>query len=354
MSAPRDQTPPAAGWRARLEAGLVRGWQRRGLVYWAFLDMSLLWRWIALWRRKRAAAQGTRVGVPVIVVGNVTVGGTGKTPTVIALVEALRARGFAPGVISRGHGRRGDAIQLVAPDTAPDLVGDEPALIVARTGVPMAVGADRVAAARALLAAHPGIDLLLSDDGLQHHALARDIELVLFDARGAGNRACLPAGPLREPADRPRDATLFVGCPVDATLSVNAPAFTLDIRPGAAWQLCAPERRRPLADWIGQPLQAAAGIGAPEKFFAMLRAHGLDPRMLALPDHARFDASSFAALGPDDILITEKDAIKCRALPALAADARLWVVPIDAIPPAALLDLIAAALTEKAHGHQAA
>ncbi|WP_028310247.1 tetraacyldisaccharide 4'-kinase [Derxia gummosa] len=373
-------SPAAPGLRARLEGWLTRGWQRHGLVYWMFLDLSLLWRWFALRKRRRQAGRGERVGVPVIVVGNVTVGGTGKTPTVIALVEALRERGFTPGVVSRGHGgsavagasvadggaRRADqaetapatalpaGILAVTPAASPTIVGDEPALIVARTGVPMTVGADRVAAARALIAAHPGIDVLLSDDGLQHYRLARDIELVLFDARGAGNRACLPAGPLREPVERPRDATLFVGCPVDPALAAGAPAFTLDIEPGAAWQLCAPERRRPLADWAGKPVQAAAGIGAPEKFFAMLRAHGLAPRTLALPDHARFDAGTLAALGPQDVLITEKDAIKCRAVPALAGDARLWVVPIDARLPDGLLRLLADRLTEKRHGPQAA
>jgi len=369
----------AMNWRARLEAWLTAGWQRRGIVYWAFLDISLLWRWIAD-RRRRRAGDGVRVGVPVVIVGNVVAGGTGKTPTVIALVEALRERGWTPGVVSRGHGRAADRAALsaaptdtaragstdairaharaatlpVTPDAPADLVGDEPALIVARTGVPMTVGADRVAAARALLADHPDIDVIVSDDGLQHYALARDVELVLFDARGAGNRACLPAGPLRESADRPRDATLFVGCPVDPALAAGAPAFSLDIRPGAVWQLAASERRRPLADWAGRRVQAAAGIGAPEKFFAMLRAAGLDVRALPLPDHARFDAASFAGRSPDDLLITEKDAIKCRAVPALASDARLWVVPIDAVLPAALLDLVTAALTEKAHGPQAA
>jgi tetraacyldisaccharide 4'-kinase len=275
------------------------------------------------------------VGVPVVVVGNVTVGGTGKTPTVIALVEALRAAGFIPGVVSRGYGSKGEGPRHVTPASPPDLVGDEPVLIARRTSAPVWVARDRAACAKALRAAHPDVDVIVSDDGLQHYRLARTVELVVFDQRLAGNGFLLPAGPLREPLSRRRDATL-INNPFERALPPWADTFALSLEPGDAWHLSDPSLRRPLAQFAGTRVLAAAGIGAPERFFATLRAAGLSPITRALPDHYAFLDNPFVDDSVDAVLVTEKDAVKLNAW----RDARIWVVPVEATLPARLIALV--------------
>ncbi|MEO6354770.1 MAG: tetraacyldisaccharide 4'-kinase, partial [Burkholderiaceae bacterium] len=186
-----------------LESTLSRAWLRRGLLACALWPLSRLFGTLLALRRalyRCGWLAAVRLPVPVIIVGNVFVGGTGKTPLTIWLVEALRRAGRAPGVISRGYGASTTTPRLVLPDATPQQVGDEPLLIARRAQCPVVVGRDRVAAAKALLAAHPELDCIVSDDGLQHYRLARDVEIVLFDGRGAGNGWLLPAGPLREPA----------------------------------------------------------------------------------------------------------------------------------------------------------
>ena len=325
-------------FKARVEAYLTREWQRRGAFAWALTPLACVFGAIAAVRRATFALgwrKRVRVGVPVVIVGNVTVGGTGKTPTVIALVQALRAAGFTPGVVSRGYGAKGDAPRPVTAASAPSEVGDEPVLIARRTSAPVWVSRDRVGCAKALCAAHSDVDVVVSDDGLQHYRLARDVELVVFDQRLAGNGFLLPAGPLREPVSRRRDATL-VNNPFDRALPPWPDTFALTLAPGDAWHLGDPSLRRPLAQFAGARVLAAAGIGAPERFFATLRAAGLAPATRPLPDHYAFRDNPFVHETVDAILVTEKDAVKLSAW----RDARIWVVPVEATLPPRLIALV--------------
>jgi tetraacyldisaccharide 4'-kinase len=327
-----------SGLAARIEAHLTREWQRRGALAWALTPFACVFGAIAALRRAAFALgwrKTVRIGVPVVVVGNVTVGGTGKTPTVIALVEALRAAGFEPGVVSRGYRAKIARPVAVTAASSPEQAGDEPLLIARRTGAPVWVCPDRVAAAEALCAAHERVDVIVADDGLQHYRLARDAELVVFDHRLGGNGFLLPAGPLREPLTRRRDATL-VNNPYDHTLPPWPNTFALRLAPGDAWHLDNPSLRRPLSQFSGARILASAGIGAPERFFATLRAAGLAPTTRALPDHYAFRSNPFADTDADAILITEKDAVKLGAW----RDARIWVVPVEAALDPRLIALV--------------
>lgn len=289
-----------------------------------------------------------RPGVPVIVVGNITVGGAGKTPLTIALVEALRARGFRPGVISRGYGRRARDLRRVATtDTAAD-VGDEPLLIAHRTGVPLAVAAGRYAAAK-LLERSGEIDVLIADDGLQHYTLARDIEILVIDGRrGFGNGRLLPAGPLREPLERAAACDFVVvnaGSAVAAAASVPGIGIETLLSRAVSMRLHAADAvslqdgtRTPLAAFAGQRVHAVAGIADPERFFATLRRHDIEPVPHPFPDHHVFTEADFAFADAAPVLMTEKDAVKCRGL----ARAGFHSVPIDAILPTEFLDALAA------------
>jgi tetraacyldisaccharide 4'-kinase len=281
-----------------------------------------------------------KLPVPVLVVGNIFIGGTGKTPLTIWLAATLRAAGFSPGIISRGHGGAGSG--EVTPQSLAAEVGDEPLLIATRTGCPVMVGRDRPRAGRALLAAHPGVDILISDDGLQHYALRRDIEIVLFDGRGAGNGWLLPAGPLREPVSRKRDFTIVNTPELTPQLAnaVGGAPFRMQLAGRFAERMTQRAERIALRDLAGQRIAAAAGIGNPGRFFAMLRGHGLAFAELALPDHHDFLDDPFARLDADVILITEKDAVKCGQIENLKHDPRLWVVPVTAQLDAALAEQI--------------
>ena len=249
--------------------------------------------------------------VPVVVVGNVVAGGAGKTPVVIALVDYLQSRGLRPGVVSRGYGRQADDCRLVTSDALPRNVGDEPLLIHRRTGAPVAVAASRARAANALLAAHPDLDLLICDDGLQHLALHRDIEICLFDDRGIGNGLLLPAGPLREPW--PRSVDLIVS---SGLLPGGAMVYRMQ-RTLAEHGVRADGSRLALASLVAKEgqsppeLTALAGTAQPPAFFRMLRARGLHlSRTVALPDHADFDTAPWQIHSDSLVLCTEKDAVK--------------------------------------------
>ena len=336
---------------------LSAAWQRRGLLVCLLWPLSLLFGLAATLRRRLYTAgwqASTRLPVPVIVVGNIFVGGTGKTPLTIWLVQALRQAGYVPGVISRGYAAQsGDgqlAVQQVTAASLAAAVGDEPLLIAARAQCPVVVGRNRVAAAEALLQAHPEVNLILSDDGLQHYRLQRDIEIVLFDARGAGNGWLLPAGPLREPASRRRDFTVANAATMPA--SMPASAIRMQLVGDQAEQLADPSRTRALASLQDPALRlaAAAGIGNPQRFFSMLTAAGLRFEALALPDHHDFSDNPFAALQAEIILITEKDAVKCRQIETIRNDPRIWVVPVTAQIDAALSQQI----LEKLRGHSTA
>lgn len=323
-----------------LEARLLRAWSRRGPLAWLLLPPAALFRLLVALRRllyRRGLLRSTRLPVPVVVVGNIFVGGTGKTPFTIWLVQALRALGVVPGVVSRGYGSRHGAATVVDAAAQAAEVGDEPLLIAREGGCPVVVGRDRVAAARTLLAAFPDVNLIVADDGLQHYALARDVEIVVCDERANGNGWMLPAGPLREPASRRRDftvANLPPGMP-----DAPAPVSTMRLLSRHAYRLADRADSVPLTSLAGggRRIAAAAGIGNPDRFFAMLRAVGLQlDSALALPDHYDFARDPFASVHADLILITEKDAVKCLQLESFRNDPRLWVVPVSAQVDSAL------------------
>ena len=264
------------------------------------------------WLYRRGWLRSEHPGRPVIVVGNVIAGGAGKTPVVIALVKHLQARGLRPGVISRGYGRSAQDCRAVQPDSPASEVGDEPALIarsVAGGGtVPVFVAPRRIIAARALLTAHPDTDVIVCDDGLQHLALRRDLEICIFNDQGIGNGFLLPAGPLREPWPRAVDMVLHAGsAPPRGT---SAPAFVLQ-RSLAPYALQSDGHHVPLAQLQGQPLHAVAAVARPAEFFAMLRTQRLTlEHTEALPDHYDFDSWQRISDQRLRLICTDKDAVK--------------------------------------------
>ncbi|MGI4720919.1 MAG: tetraacyldisaccharide 4'-kinase [Janthinobacterium lividum] len=338
-----------------LESTLTRAWLRRGPLALALLPFALLFRLLAGIRGllyRTGIKESARLPVPVVVVGNIFIGGTGKTPLTIWLAQALREAGLRPGVISRGHGGAQSSPRAVTPRSDPLEVGDEPLLIAARARCPVVVGRKRLDAGRALLAAHPEVDVLIADDGLQHYALARDVEIVLFDGRGVGNGWLLPAGPLREPPSRRRDFTVVNAPEIAPALAraVGGNPFRMVLAGDVAEPLNRPGAGVPLAQLRGKRIVAAAGIGNPARFFDMLRAAGLTVGELPLPDHHDFRDRPFDLVDADVILITEKDAVKCRQLDNLKDDPRLWVVPVTARIDSALAEQI----VEKCRGRSTA
>ena len=304
---------------------LPEQWLGRGLAAQCLRPVSWLYGALASARRL-AYLQGWlashRVQATVIVVGNVVAGGAGKTPTTIALMQHLLQRGWTVGVVSRGHGRQTTDTRPVQAHSTPTEVGDEPLLIAQATGVPVWVGASRAEAARQLLLAHPGTQIVVCDDGLQHLALARDIEICVMDDRGVGNGWLLPAGPLREPWPRP----------VDLLLHTGTPAVTGGFqgqRRLAAQAVRANGERVGLASLQGQAVDAVAGLARPQAFFDMLQGAGLQlVQTHALPDHADFADWPTAAL-QRPLLCTEKDAAKLwlRQPEALAVPLQLDIEP---------------------------
>lgn len=296
-----------------------------------FLLRPLEWLYRAVVQRKRqrflaGQSPSYRAPVPVIVVGNITVGGTGKTPLILYLIEHCRARGLRVGVVSRGYGAQPPSVpwRVTAEQSARE-VGDEPLLLVQRSGVALMIDPDRARAVQALLSAEP-LDLILCDDGLQHYRLARDLELVLIDAvRGLGNRRCLPAGPLREPQARLQsvDAVLFNGASAD-----SAEGFGFTLQPTALVNVASGERQSLDLFAPGQALHAVAGIGNPQRFFRTLEALNWRPIAHAFADHATYSAASLAFSPSLPLLMTEKDAVKCRNF----AQPDWWYLAVDARP----------------------
>ncbi len=314
--------------KAALEAWLLRRWYGGVAPGPGLRLLARLYGWLSARQRRHRRARQVDVGVPVLVVGNRVAGGSGKTPLVIALAQALAARGWRPGIVSRGHGRRGRAPLRVGPDTPAALAGDEPRLIADRTGLPVFVDRDRVAAARAARAA--GCTLVIADDGLQYLQLARQVEIEVIDGqRRYGNGRLIPAGPLREPAGAAADFTVNNGGPgvPGEVVMVLAPADAIALDDG---------RRRPLSDFAGTAVQAIAGIGHPARFFATLRVAGLEVVGHAFPDHHAYRPVDLAGL-PGPRLMTEKDAVKCRGM----APPDTWAVPVHATLPQEFLDALA-------------
>lgn len=333
-----------AGLRSRLEAWLHRQWLKKGIWAWLNAPLALLFGlilklrhfWYAYLRNTLTHTSRSErekdIPVPVLIVGNIYVGGTGKTPIVIELVTALRARGWHPGVITRGYGTsigEKPLVGLGALDAK--CFGDEPALIGTETGAPVAVHPDRLQACKDLLKNFPAVDLVISDDGLQHRKLKRNLELVVQDSRRTGNGWLLPAGPLREPVSRLKsvDGVLTRVNNMDAprlkpeTGSVRKCDVSLEIASFnnlVTGQLLDPETF--VNNFKNKTIAAVAGVARPERFFSDLRALGLSlAETLALPDHFSYDPSPFHSLKSDYIVVTSKDAVKLRMI----ADPRIWV-----------------------------
>lgn len=342
---------------------LQRVWYGRSRSRLSFYLLPFSWLFRAVvalrrWAYQAGLFRSVWVERPVIVVGNITVGGTGKTPVVLWLVDQLRAVGHTPGIISRGY--RGQSASWPLDVTAasnPEDAGDEPVLLAQRSGCIVVAGPDRVAAARRAI--ERGADVIVSDDGLQHYRLGRVCELAVVDAqRGLGNGRLLPAGPLRETADRLRqvDAILMRSASLEPSRSGlglfkpreipegPTPRIPFLIRAKGARSLVTHEQRS-LADFRGQPVHAVAGIGNPEAFFANLRAAGIIVLAHPLADHARIGPKDLDFGDNAPVLMTEKDAVKCRDL----ADPRVWAVVAETeIAPgqgALLMSIIETALT---------
>jgi len=316
---------------------LARLWYQRPLAraLLALLPLSWLFRLLVSVRRglyRGALLRSYRLPVPVVVVGNLTVGGSGKTPLVLWLTQRLREAGWRPGIISRGYRGAAASGHAVTPAGDPAQVGDEPLLLARRSGVPVYVGGDRVRTAQALLAAHPECNVIVSDDGLQHYRLQRTVEIAVFDARGAGNSQLLPAGPLREPLQRLSAVTAVVW---NSLAEVPEPlrGAARDL-PQFAMQLCAQrffalhdnQRHCAVRDLVGKRLYAIAGIGDPARFFAQLAALGLVFEAHPFADHHGYSAADLAFADDGVLLMTEKDAVKCASLTTREA----WVLPVDA------------------------
>jgi tetraacyldisaccharide 4'-kinase len=321
---------------SRFERFMRRQWGRVGCWHVVLIPLSWLFGVLSGLRRlayRAGLLKSVKLHIPVIVVGNISVGGTGKTPLVAWLAQRLQQQGYAPAVISRGYGGNSPSVSPVFPDSDPAIVGDEPVLIARRGSWPVWVGRRRAEVARALLKAHPECNVIISDDGLQHYGLQRDVELVLVDAEyGFGNGLLLPAGPLRE--DRRRLKS------VDAVVSHGNGIF-----PGAHAMrlagevfLCVADANvtATVQDFGKQTITAIAGIGRPERFFARLREMGLQCREMAFPDHHAFRQEDLQSIGSDVILMTEKDAVKCAAF----ARKNWWFLPVSAEVDEALTAVI--------------
>jgi tetraacyldisaccharide 4'-kinase len=301
---------------------LESAWYANGRAPWWTTPLSMFYGALIRLRGTLYAAGLSRsvvLPVPVIVIGNLSVGGTGKTPLTIAVVEALRDRGYAPGVVSRGYGgsQREPMLLSGAPD--PAKVGDEPCLIAA-TGVAVAIGRDRPAAARLLIDA--GCDLIVADDGLQHYRLARDLEICVIDgARRFGNERLLPAGPLREPMSRLQRVDLRV-CNGGVAAGDE---YLMQLCGGDIVSLSSGERQ-PLASLSGQRVHAVAAIGNPQRFFDSLRSKGIDVIEHAFADHHPFAATDLDFADALPVLMTDKDAVKCIGFAKL----HWWRVPVHA------------------------
>lgn len=340
-------------------------WERRGPT--SLLLWPLSWIYGCVLRIRKLITDLDLVKpkfspVPIIIVGNIRVGGTGKTPIVIALAERLSQLGWKPGIISRGFGSKTlSAPQQVRGDSDPSLVGDEPVLIAKRTHnqFPLWVFPKRQLSIHALLKHSPEVNVIISDDGLQHQGLTRwpareggrDIEFVVRDARGDGNRFLLPAGPLRESATRERDATLFTGNskPVKSAEGLSdyflsRRAFALNTQLGTPYQLINQSNTKSLEEiaqsYLPNKIKAVAALGNPQGFFDDLLRHGIAAKCVPLPDHATYTTEFFADMKAACILITEKDAVKCSHI----QDERIWVVPMSLRIPDDLADWLQAIL----------
>ena len=346
---------------------LEHHWYRITPLHLILLPISLLFRLLSATRRalyRSGILASEKLPVPVIVVGNITVGGSGKTPLTLHLVQQLLDNGWHPAIISRGFGGSAASPQAVQASSNPAEVGDEPVLMAQRKLCPVWVGRDRPAAARELLRTHPECDVILSDDGLQHYRLQRDVEIAVVDGvRRFGNGLPLPAGPLREPVARLNkvDAVVVNGGtkPVD-TYNSSGHAYRMQLHGETFYNLLNPDVTAQAADFLGLRLHAIAGIGHPQRFFAHLQQMGLTVQAHPYPDHHRYTPGDLSYPDADAILMTEKDAVKCAALleqdnvaeqKNWAAE-KCWVLRVDAQLDPALTQYILERIAP--HGRQTA
>jgi tetraacyldisaccharide 4'-kinase len=335
-------------------AWLERHWYGVTPVSFLLFPLSLVFRVAVAVRRalyRVGALKTIRMPVPVVVIGNLTVGGTGKTPLVMWLVGFLRARGMRPGIVSRGYGGRQAAPAAVSATSNAALCGDEAVMLAQCCGAPVWVGRDRAQTAKALLAAAPGCNVIVSDDGLQHYRLERDVEVVVVDGRrGAGNGLLLPAGPLREPASRLKAVdAIVVNVSESAAIGVKgiAPAaYAMAFTGSVFYNLLNSDRHAGPELFRGRRVHAVAGIGRPERFFHHLRRLGIDFTAHPFPDHHAFSADDLAFADAECIVMTEKDAVKCRDF----AHERHWVLPVAAELDPAFGELVLGKLRKLAHG----
>ncbi|MDD3762823.1 MAG: tetraacyldisaccharide 4'-kinase [Nevskiales bacterium] len=316
-----------------MSAWLQRLWYSGQTPPWALRLLARIYGDAARRSQVRRERRQRRLPVPVIVVGNISVGGTGKTPVTLWVLDALRRLGHRPGVLSRGYGGTGPFPMAVDGYGDPAAGGDEPVLIARRAGVPVVVAPDRHAAGQRLLALHPEVDVLVCDDGLQHRQLARDLELCVVDGvRGFGNGFLLPAGPLREPAARLDKVDLVLVNGGDATVyGPDAVGFRLAGETAVALDT---GEVRHLTEFMGRTVHGVAGIGHPDRFFEALQAYGISVRPHPFADHHAYRSEDLTFGDKLPVLMTEKDAVKCARL-GLAG---LWMVPVDAVFEAAARD----------------
>lgn len=310
---------------------LQQTWYGNSPLYWMLLPLTAIYAVVVTVRRwlyRRRILTVHSAGVPVVVVGNINVGGTGKTPVTLWLAKALKHRGYAPGIVSRGYGGDVGPLPLqVSADSDPSVVGDEALVLATQSGCTMVVHPDRVAAARE--AARLGADIIVSDDGLQHYRLGRDVEIVVVDGeRGFGNGSMLPAGPLRESVSRLKsvDAVLLNGGDPETENSAlgQSGAIRFGLHATAVARLDESEVRH-IDDFAQQPVHAVAGIGHPERFFSMLESRGIEVIRHPLADHADITVDDVRYDDGLEVLMTQKDAVKCRGFDS----ARLWYVPVE-------------------------
>jgi tetraacyldisaccharide 4'-kinase len=310
----------------------MRFWYRRGAIAWLLWPASLAFGLVVLLRRilyKLRILKSRHPGIPVIVVGNITVGGSGKTPLVMWIAEFLKAKGWSPAIVSRGYKGKSEVPRAATIASEAADVGDEPIVLSRRSGCPVWVGVDRIAVIDALRAAHPDVNVVILDDGLQHYRLRRDLEIAVVDARGLGNGFLLPAGPLREPAWRLRSVDAVV-----ANGLSRKEDFAMVLQGDLLHRMSDSRDRRPLNAFAGQKVHAVAGIGDPKRFFLQLGAAGIKVQPHPFPDHHAFAPDDLEFGDGLPVLMTEKDAVKLRH----AARPNWWVLPVTARLDAAFGD----------------
>jgi tetraacyldisaccharide 4'-kinase len=302
----------------------VRHWASRGAIAWLLWPVSLAFGVAIAVRRflyKIRIFPSAHPGIPVIVVGNLTAGGSGKTPLVLRVAEILKEQGWKPGIVSRGYGGSARQPREAGIASDPAEVGDEPMLLARRSGCPVWVAPDRTAACRALRERHPECDVIVSDDGLQHYAMRRDVEVCIVDARGFGNGFLQPAGPLREPASRLASVDLVV-----AHGAAGVQGYAMTLEGDQLVQMTDARALRPAKSFAGQRMHAVAGIGDPKRFFLQLARFGIKVVPHPFPDHHRFGPRDFDFGDGDPVVMTEKDAVKCKPF----VQANFWVFPVSA------------------------